>query len=104
MQPFEAERRIHPELTPLFELCRNLVWTEGGEVGDFLAPLCAGRAPAAWFLGLSWSEQLALAKNTDLVARAKALQPKLRAPTAARTPGFSIAYFSAEFGLHEALP
>lgn len=109
MHRFNAKPQVHEALAPLFKLAENLVWTEGGEVEDFLTPLRGTYpTPAAWVHSLSWEAQNKLAADTALVARATALYDMHARPSRKtwkdQPADAMIAYFSAEFGIHEHLP
>ncbi len=106
--------RVPPELAPLARLAFNFWWTwqpEGESLFRDLDPerwASCGRNPVRL---LSETSRLERARASDLPGRAAAALARLEAelaapaaPTASASAEHPIAYFSAEFGIHESLP
>jgi starch phosphorylase len=111
----ELERRLVDELKPLAKVAYDLRWSwirRGGLVFAEIDPhrwRLTGRNPVKFLFGLHYDRQLAVAADPNIVQRVNWLAHELDSPPARRqAPGpaydGSVAYFSAEFGVHVSLP
>jgi starch phosphorylase len=111
----ELERRLVDELKPLARVAYNLRWSwirRGGLVFAEIDPhrwRLTGRNPVKFLWGLHYDRQLAVAADSNIVQRVNWLAHELDSPPARRqAPGpaydGTVAYFSAEFGVHASLP
>src|SRR3954471_11240268 len=111
----ELERRLVGELKPLARVAYDLRWSwirRGGLVFAEIDPhrwRLAGRNPVRFLHELTHERQLAAAQELNVVQRVNWLAPELDSPPARRLapgPEFdgTVAYFSAEFGVHTSLP
>ena len=101
-------------LAPLADLARNLWWTWDAEARDLMASLDPDRweevrhNPVALLAGLDGARSDALAADTELATRIAAIHGRFRdalaGDPAAGFDGRTVAYFCAEFGIHESLP
>ena len=111
----ELERRLVDELKPLARVAYNLRWSwirRGGLVFAEIDPhrwRLASRNPVRFLFELNYDRQLVVAQDPNIVQRVNWLAQELDSPPARRrSPGAefdgTVAYFSAEFGVHTSLP
>ena len=111
----ELERRLVDPLKPLARVAYNLRWSwirRGGLVFAEIDPhrwRLAARNPVRFLFELNYDRQLVVAQDANIVQRVNWLAHELDSPPARRrSPGAefdgTVAYFSAEFGVHTSLP
>jgi phosphorylase/glycogen(starch) synthase len=115
---FDVSATLPPELAPLAKIARNYAWCwdpEGVHLFEELSPAlwqASGRSPTA-FLRQVYREDLERhAKDKEYVAKVQRVAARLaayleseadRGAFAPITPEHPVAYFSAEYGIHESL-
>jgi starch phosphorylase len=111
----ELQRRLVPELEPLAGVAYNLRWSwirGGSSVFVAIDPhrwRLAGRNPVKFLFELTHDRQEAAASRQEVVEGIQWLVEQMATePVRRQSPGpqfeGSIAYFSAEFGVHSSLP
>ena len=111
----ELERRLVDELKPLARAAYNLRWSwvrRGGLVFSEIDPhrwRLAGRNPVRFLFELTHDRQLDAITRPEIVEQVRWLARELDTePVRRQAPGAqfdgSVAYFSAEFGVHTSLP
>jgi starch phosphorylase len=111
----ELERRLYDELKPLARVAYDLRWSwirRGGQVFsdiDVHRWRLAGRNPVRFLFELPFERQAAASSNPEIVDQVQWLanvletEPVRRRGMNANFHG-TVAYFSAEFGVHASLP
>ncbi len=116
LTPFEVEATLPPELAPLTEIARNFHWTwdvEGRSLFRELSPESwesSGHNPIRLLRHVFREDVDRRAADPDYVARVARVLERQRARLAAPytdpelDPVHPVAYFCAEYGIHESLP
>jgi len=109
-----AKLQLPEALAGLAELATNLWWTWDPDARDLMAGLDPERwddakhNPVALLSAMAPADLDALAADEALLARLSDVLPRFRAAVAAdpdhELAGKTVAYFCAEFGIHESLP
>jgi starch phosphorylase len=117
VQTVYVKPKLLPSMQPLARLLANYVWSYEAELHTLLAllrdkigalgkPVFTNAPPFSWLETLTPAEQESLVADTTIAAEVDKFTKKLA--TKNKEPllpaGALVAYFSAEYGIHESLP